>query len=128
MRNDYKKEYEKILEEVKDIFNWWGSNNQLELIKQFAKKIGEIADEYESKIPFVSFGNEELSNMNDLSDDAICPNCGKLHKVRYGTTIKNGKKIINKIIAFVTCDQNNKDYLVGVAGKDVTSHFRKKVK
>lgn len=77
-----------------------------------------------SKIPFISFGNDELERMPDLGEEVICPHCGKMHKVEYAKKIlDDGTQVEDKTLAFVRC--GDKSYLVGVNGKDITSRFKK---
>ena len=54
-----------------------------------------------SKIPFLTIGNDELKDNENVTDIEICPKCGEKHKVRY--------------LAFVDCE--NDSYLVGINGK-----------
>jgi len=73
-------------------------------------------------IPFIAFGNDELEKMPDLGKEAVCPHCGKKHKVEYGKKVLgDGTKVEDKTLAYVQC--GDEVYLVGVNGKDITSRL-----
>ena len=45
------------------------------------------------EIPFVAFGNYELSKKSSVGKIVKCPKCGKNHKVRYGEDFTGDKAI-----------------------------------
>lgn len=67
------------------------------------------------ELPFVAFGNNELAEKPPVGKTVQCKNCGKRHKVKYGTDTKTGK--VSDLLGFVSC--GDKDFLVAVAGKEV---------
>ncbi len=72
------------------------------------------------EIPFVAFGNDELNKKDKIGNFEICPGCGKPHKVEYGNRLLgDGTRVPSKVLAFVTCPESKKSYLVGVRGKRV---------
>jgi hypothetical protein len=73
---------------------------------------------------FVSFGNDEITKCPKLGDTIICHMCGKEHDVEYGEVIKeDGTREKSESIAFMKC--NNKTYLVGINGRNITSKLKK---
>ena len=66
-----------------------------------------------TEIPFVAFGNNELINKQNAGKFAICPNCHKKHKIKYGTNVET--KEICKDLGFVKCGKES--YLVSVKNK-----------
>ena len=64
-------------------------------------------------VPFFAIGNEELAQKKLAGTHATCPNCGKKHKIEYGTD-EDGKE---SILGFVDCGK--KSYSVAVAGKEL---------
>ena len=61
--------------------------------------------------PFLAVGNDELGD--PVGDKAVCPNCKKKHKVKYGTD-KDGKE--SKLLGFVSCTDGG-SYLVSISGE-----------
>ena len=61
-----------------------------------------------------SIGNDELEQKPALQEYEKCPDCGKLHKVVFGTN-KQGKE--DKSLSFVKCGDIT--YLVGIQNKRV---------
>jgi len=69
-------------------------------------------------IPFIAIGNGELENNENVGEFAKCNNCGGYHEVKYGDIVnKDGTKTPSKMLAFITCPENNASYLVGINGK-----------
>lgn len=68
-------------------------------------------------IPYVTFGGGELKNQPKTKEgmEIICPDCGQLHKIKYGTNCKTGEKT-NDLCCY-SCPQTGKTYLAGVNGK-----------
>lgn len=68
-----------------------------------------------SEIPFVSFGNDELSQQPDIGegDFVACPNCGEPHKVEVSTSDAGNCMTLE----FYKCGEQL--YLAGVDGKSV---------
>ena len=85
------------------------------------KELGEAGKEKKEQlndIPFVAFGKDELDRKEELGDSVVCPNCGKSHQVEYGNRIlDDGTKVPCKMLAFISCPENEKSYLVGLIGK-----------
>lgn len=74
----------------------------------------------ENDLPFVAFGNDELSGKRDVGEYEKCNNCGNLHEVQYGDKVNpDGTKTKSKLLAFIKCPENDALYLVGVGGKCV---------
>ena len=72
----------------------------------------------EEEIPYFAIGNNELRNKPVIGKFAICPNCGKKHKVKYGKTqLEDGTWVESKLLGFVNCGKNS--YLVSVEGKKI---------
>jgi len=67
--------------------------------------------------PYVAYGNEELKNQPEAKKgmEIICPHCGQLHKLEYGTDAKTGEE--SDTLSFYSCPITGKDYLAGVNGK-----------
>ena len=63
--------------------------------------------------PYIAIGNGELDNNEDAGEEATCPNCGKKHKIEYGTRVDTGE--ISKMLGYVSCGKNT--YLVAVDNK-----------
>lgn len=59
-------------------------------------------------------GDELTGKVRELS---YCPNCGELHETEYGKEKINDEWVESKLLAFVKCNKNNKQYLIGVDGK-----------
>jgi len=72
------------------------------------------------EIPFVSFGNEELSFLPIIKkgDKILCPTCGKKHVIEHGTS--EGKE--SDMLQFYKCGK--KSYLAGIKGKNIISSFK----
>lgn len=70
--------------------------------------------------PYVAFGNDELTDKEDIKDFTICPKCKKSHKVKYGERVlSDGKREPSKMLGFVKC-QDESVYLVAINGKKVS--------
>ena len=69
------------------------------------------------KIPYVTFGGNELKNQPVMTDgmEIICPQCGLLHKIKFGRNVKTGEKTND--IACYSCNQTGKTYLAGLGGR-----------
>ena len=71
----------------------------------------------EKEIPFVAYSNDELDGKDPVGTHAICNNCGGEHEVRYGEElIEDGTWKPSKVLAFITCPENDATYLVGIKG------------
>ncbi len=70
-------------------------------------------------IPYVAYENEELKNQPEVKKgmEIICPQCGQLHKIKYGKDAKTGEE--SNVLSFYSCPATNKDYLAGVNGKSI---------
>ena len=67
-------------------------------------------------VAFAAIGNEELGPF--VGRVVECPNCGDLHKVRYGDKIeKDGTLTPSKMLGYVKCN-NGSSYLVTIDGKE----------
>lgn len=76
-----------------------------------------------NNIPFIAIGSGELENNEDVGEFAKCNNCGEYHEVKYGDKINDdGTKTPSKMLAFITCPENNTSYLVGIEGKLLNLH------
>jgi hypothetical protein len=76
------------------------------------------------KIPYFAIGNNELKEKKPIGKTVVCKNCGKRHKVEYGTSKKYdpitkqwSKPKPSKEMGFVTCGK--KSFLVSIAGKEL---------
>jgi hypothetical protein len=74
------------------------------------------------KIPYFAIGNNELKEKKLIGKTVICKNCGKKHKVEYGTSKKYNpikkqwsEPKLDKTMGFVQCGK--KSFLVSIAGK-----------
>jgi len=65
---------------------------------------------------FMAVGNEELGK--DLGKKVKCPKCKKLHAVKYGDEVVDGKRLPCKMLGYVKCGKDS--YLVGINGKEIT--------
>ncbi len=63
------------------------------------------------KIPYFAIGNDELDLKPKAGKTVVCKNCGKVHKIEFGTV--NGK--INKRLGFTKCGE--KLFMVTLEGK-----------
>jgi len=74
-------------------------------------------------VPFMSISNEELSQKKDVSTVVTCKNCGRKHKVEYGTskTLKDEgtytEPVKSNMLGFVKCGEET--FLVSIAGKEI---------
>jgi PHP family Zn ribbon phosphoesterase len=67
---------------------------------------------------YFAISNGELDDKPALGDTVKCKICKKYHDVEYGDIIeKDGSKTESKMLAFVKCPKNGKNYLVGINGK-----------
>ena len=65
----------------------------------------------------LAVGADELGE--DIREYTECPNCGELHRVRYGHAVmKDGTMKPSKTLGFVKCD-NGSSYLVAIDGKEL---------
>ena len=67
----------------------------------------------QEEIPYMAVGNDELGEK--IGDKAVCPHCGELHVVEFGTDSKTGK--ISEMLGFVSCEGSR--YLVAIDGKKI---------
>ncbi len=67
------------------------------------------------KIPYIKFMNDQLKNQPSIkeNDEIICPHCGQLHKILFGTDVKTKKK--TNSLGSYRCGK--KSYLAVVNGK-----------
>lgn len=65
------------------------------------------------EIPFVAFGNNEISTMPPVGETISCKRCKKKHKITYGTT--DGKE--NRMLGFVKCGKAT--YLATIEGREI---------
>ena len=78
----------------------------------------EPEDDTEDFPPFVAFGNDELDENAPVGSRETCPNCGELHEVGYGETVKpDGTREPSDLLAFISCPENDATYLIGIKGK-----------
>ena len=63
----------------------------------------------------LSIGNEELDKKDPVPEDEIatCPNCGKEHKIIWGTS----EGVISKTLGAVKCPENGNLYLAAINNK-----------
>ena len=65
-------------------------------------------------------GADELGK--DIREYVNCPNCGELHRVKYGNKVeKDGTLTPSKLLGYVKCDNGN-SYLVAINGKELKSN------
>ena len=69
----------------------------------------------------LSIGNDEIDKAKSIGDFILCHNCGKRHKIRYGTD-KDGKE--SRLLSFYKC--RGKLYLAGVEGKDTRKSYERR--
>ncbi len=69
-------------------------------------------------IPFVSIGNEELKNSNNIKKNDIikCPHCGKTHTVKAGKNVETDE---DSSLLYYKCNKTNLSYMCGIGGKAV---------
>lgn len=68
----------------------------------------------------VKFGinHKEIEGLPPLGDFILCSMCGTRHIIRYGKEkMEDGTMVESRKLSFITC--NEKDYIVGINGKDV---------
>ena len=59
---------------------------------------------------------DELESLPSVGKTAKCPNCGKMHKVKYGKKVlKDGTKVPSDMLGFIKC--GNKFYLASIDNK-----------
>jgi hypothetical protein len=64
----------------------------------------------------IAISNNELEYLSSVGRTAKCPNCGKMHKVKYGKKVlKDGTKVPTNMLGFVKCGNNS--YLVSIEDK-----------
>jgi hypothetical protein len=61
-------------------------------------------------VPFFAIGSNELKDKPIAGETAICPNCKKNHKIKFGTNIKTKKE--DKMLGFVNCGKES--FLVSI--------------
>lgn len=67
-----------------------------------------------------AIGHDELEKKPALGDVVKCQACGKMHKVEYGEKVlPDGRREPSKLLAFVNCKETGKQFLVGIAGKQL---------
>lgn len=66
------------------------------------------------KTPYIGFGNEQLENQPIVKkgDEIICPDCGMLHKIKYG---KDSDGNESDMLGFYNCGE--KTMLASINGK-----------
>jgi hypothetical protein len=108
-----KEDYKDFLEEIKRKV-YFGQLTKEEIMEAIEQAENDIeSDKTEKDIPFVAFGNNELKNKPIAGKTIKCKKCGKMHKIKYGTT--DGK--INKMVGFTECGKSL--YMVTLDGKVV---------
>jgi len=70
-------------------------------------------------LKWFSISNEELFKNPPLEDTAKCFNCGRMHKIKYAEGESNKTESKTTSLAFINCDEGNKQYLVGIDGKQI---------
>jgi len=71
-----------------------------------------------------AIGNDELNEAPKLGEFILCEQCGKRHRIAYGTqTLADGTKELATALAFYTC--RGKTYLAGINGKDIRGSYKK---
>ncbi len=89
-------------------------------IETVDKLIKEIDETFEESIPYFTISKSKIDNSPVLGDTVKCKVCGEYHDVEHGDVVKkDGSKEKSKLLAFIKCPQNGKDYLVGINGKEI---------
>ena len=64
----------------------------------------------------IATSNNELEYLSSVGRTAKCPNCSKMHKVKYGKKVlKDGTKVPTNMLGFIKC--GNKFYLASIDNK-----------
>jgi hypothetical protein len=91
------------------------SGNLVAVFNEKARAFIEDITQPNENAPLTVVSSEDLGDK--LGEQAVCPNCNQLHYVEYGTDGKSGEII--RALAFVSCEENNKAYLVGINNKEI---------
>lgn len=93
--------------------------NAVELVDRVGReidKLSELAASNKKTAMALAVGNEELGKF--IGVNAICPNCKKYHKVKYGDKVnKDGTLSPSKLLGYVKCN-NGEAYLVAIDGRE----------
>ena len=91
------------------------SGDLVAVFNEKAKAFIEDITQPNENAPLTVVSSEDLGD--ELGEQVVCPNCNQLHCVEYGTDGKSGEII--QALAFVSCKENNKAYLVGINNKEI---------